>query len=103
MNRYDIYEATLFEHTNYGTGQWRLIFEDTAPPYEVRWDMAGVPAGQRFMIGAELYDQAGNRRDVVRWITRAPAGPLCNGDFEQGPGICWQEYSTHGGPSSSTR
>jgi hypothetical protein len=84
--------------TSNGTGQWRFISEDTTPPYEVQWDMAGVPAGQRFMIVAELYDQAGNRRDVVRWITRASSSSLCNGDFEQGPGACWEEYSSHGWP-----
>ncbi len=84
--------------TSNGTGQWQPIAEDSAPPYEVRWDMAGVPAGRRFMVGAELYDRAGNRRDVVRWIMRAPADLPCNGDFEQGSGICWQEYSTHGWP-----
>jgi len=35
---------------------------------------------------------------VVRWITQAFSSSLCNGDFEQGPGACWEEYSSHGWP-----
>ncbi|MBX7233931.1 MAG: hypothetical protein K1X65_06055 [Caldilineales bacterium] len=83
--------------TTNGTGQWRVIASDVTAPYEMFWDMAGVPSGQSFMIGAEIYDTAGNRADRARWITRiATANSLRNGDFEQGRYAGWDEYSTHG-------
>ena len=56
--------------TSNGTGRWQEISRDRTPPYEVLWDMSGVPAGQRFMIGAEIHDKAGNRTDRIRWITK---------------------------------
>jgi hypothetical protein len=29
-------------------------------------------------------------------VTQSSGPSLCNGDFEQGSGVCWTEYSTHG-------
>lgn len=85
--------------TTNGTGQWQVIASDLTAPYELLWDMAGVPPGQSFMIGAEMYDNAGNRADRARWITRiTTASSLRNGDFEQGRYAGWDEYSTHGWP-----
>lgn len=85
--------------TSNGTGQWRVIAADASAPYEVQWDLAGVPTGQPFMIGAEIYDNTGNRANRVRWVTRAAAAnSLRNGDFEQGRYAGWDEYSTHGWP-----
>ena len=60
--------------THNANGVWRSIGVDRSPPYEVWWDMAGVPSGQRFMIGAEIYDNAGNRTTRTRWITRGGGG-----------------------------
>ena len=75
----------------------RAIGDDTTPPYEVQWDMAGVPDGATFLIGAEIYDGVGNRTDIVRPVRRSGASVLSNGDFEQGH-QGWHEYSNHGWP-----
>ncbi len=84
--------------TTNGTGTWTVIGEDTTAPYEVQWNMAGVPENQPFLIGAEIHDRAGNRADRVRWITRGTGGggSIQNGNFEQGAGVGWQEYSARG-------
>ena len=34
----------------------------------------------------------------TRWTIVLPPPPIQNGDFEQGPGVGWQEYSSHGWP-----
>ena len=57
--------------TTNGSGVWAIIAEDREAPFEVQWDMADVPDGAYFMIGAEVYDGAGNRTNVIRWIHKA--------------------------------
>lgn len=57
--------------TSNGTGAWRLITEDLVAPFEVQWDMAGIPDNQRFMIGIEIFDRAGNVASRTRWITKS--------------------------------
>ena len=59
-----------------GTGQWRGIALDLQPPFETTWDMADVPVGSRFLIGAQTYDASGQRRDISQWITRAGGQPI---------------------------
>ena len=58
----------VFTHNGYGP--WTIISEDATYPYEVNWNMALVPDNTRFQIGATIYDNAGNRTDRVRWITK---------------------------------
>lgn len=83
--------------TTNGAGAWRMISDDTTAPYEIVWDMAGVPADRSFMIGAEIYDAAGNRTDIVRSVRSAGgAVALVNGGFEQGRGVGWRTYSSNG-------
>ena len=62
------------QFTSNGAGPWTAIFDDTQAPFEVLWQMAGVPNNQRFLIGAEIYDKSGNRVDRARWITKLPGG-----------------------------
>jgi len=82
--------------TSNGTGSWQVITADTLPPYEFQWDMRGVPNNYRFMIGAEIHDNAGNRTDIVRWVrSKSQVTALVNGDFEQGDDIGWQQHSSH--------
>ncbi|NUQ38245.1 MAG: S8 family serine peptidase [Caldilineales bacterium] len=83
--------------TSNGAGSWRAIADDTTAPYEIVWDMSGVPADRAFMIGAEIYDNAGNRIDIVRSVRSAGgAAALVNGGFEQGREVGWRSYSSNG-------
>ena len=83
----------LVQFTTNSSGEWQVIGVDTTAPFEMEWDMADVPGDQRFMIGVQIYDRAGNRTDRVRWISKKT---LQNGDFEQVPNVGWGEYSSNG-------
>ena len=91
--------------TSDGSGSWRVLGEDRSAPYEITWDMANVPFGRQFLLGAEIYDRAGNQRNIVRWVTHSAGQGLVNGNFEQGRGVGWAESSSNGWnliyPSSS--
>ena len=67
--------------TTNAMGYWTTIGEDWGAPYELYWNMAGVPDNHRFMIGAMIYDNAGNRTDRVRWITKGYGGTPNPNDF----------------------
>lgn len=57
--------------TNAG-GEWSFIAEDAEPPFEIVWDASSAPRNQPFLVGAEIYDFAGNRANKVQSIILAP-------------------------------
>ncbi len=51
------------------TGILRAIGRVTTPPYRMTWDAAGAPVDRPFLVGVEIYDNAGNRTNRALTVT----------------------------------
>ena len=70
------------------SGSWQVIGVDAVAPFELEWDMAGIPDGQTFQIGAEIYDHAGNRSVRAQEITKVKDTKPPTGEFTApAPGV----------------
>jgi subtilisin family serine protease len=55
-----------------------------------------------YRVKAVNGDRSSAYSNTASAVTQSSGPSLCNGDFEQGSGVCWTEYSTHGWSIIST-